>query len=203
MRVALDDGTTLELAPGSVPAGLPEAGEMIPGPVLAGLRLAAERKLVARLVFAMLDRRLHPVARIRDKALEKGYSMAAVEAVLEQMAAQGIYSDRRYAEAYCRDCLASRAVGRRYLVTKLRDKRVPGAIATQVAAEILDPETETILAERAAQARWRRVRGEVDLKALAKVVRHLQGRGFDAGTANRAARRMKPTGRAEDEDSGN
>ncbi|MCK9996261.1 MAG: RecX family transcriptional regulator [Candidatus Krumholzibacteria bacterium] len=190
--LALDDGETLEVAPESVPAGLPEPGEMIPPDLLDDLRLAAERKKVARLVFAILDRRLHPIARIRDKVLEKGYSPDAIDAVLEQMASRGLYSDHRYAEAYCRDCLASRAVGRRYLVSKLRGKRVPASIALEVANEILDTETEEVLADRAAETRWKRIRNTEDIKALAKVVRFLQGRGFDAGTANRAARRMKP-----------
>ncbi len=192
--LALDDGSTLELAPESVPVGLPEPGQMISPALLADLRLAAERKQVARLIIAMLDRRLQPVARIRDKAVEKGYSTAAVEAVLEQMASRGFYSDRHYAEAYCRDCLASRAVGRRYLVAKLRDKRVPASLAAEVAGEILDASTEEVLADRAAEARWKRMRDTGDMKALAKVVRFLQGRGFDAGTANRAARKTKPLG---------
>lgn len=190
--LALDDGDTLELAGESLPAGLPEVGEMIPPDLLDQLRLAAERKKVARLIFAILDRRLYPVAGIRDKALEKGYSPAAIDDVLEQMASRGLYSDRRYAEAFCRDCLASRAVGRRYLVSKLRGKRVPASIAAEVANEILDEETEEVLADRAAEKRWKRIRNTEDIKSLAKVVRFLQGRGFNAGTANRAARRMKP-----------
>ncbi len=198
--LALDDGDTLEVAPDSVPTGLPEPGEMIPPDLLDDLRLAAERKEVARLIFAILDRRLHPTARIRDKVLEKGYSPVAVDAVLEQMASRGLYSDRRYCEAYCRDCLASRAVGRRYLVSKLRAKRVPSSIAVEVVNEILDAETEEVLADRAAETRWKRIRNTGDMKALAKVVRFLQGRGFDAGTANRAARRMKPRETSVDDD---
>jgi SOS response regulatory protein OraA/RecX len=59
-------------------------------------------------------------------------------------------------------------------------------------AAVLDPDTEKQLAARAAEARWKRIKDPGDLKALAKVVRFLQSRGFDAGTANRAARRMKP-----------
>ena len=190
--LALDDGDTLELALESVPPGLPDPGEMIPPAVLDDLRSAAERKQVARIIFAILDRRLHPVARIRDKVLEKGYSPAATDAVLEQMASRGLYSDRRYAEAYCRDCLAGRAVGRRYLVSKLRGNGVPASIAVEVAGEILDAGTEEDMADRAAETRWKRTRITGDMKDLAKVVRFLQGRGFDAGLANRAARKMKP-----------
>jgi len=190
--LALDDGITLEVAPQAVPESLPEPGEMITPELLADLRLAAERKLIARWIFTVLDRRLQPVARIRDKAAEKGYSRVGIDAVLEQMAARGLYSDRNFAEAYCRDCLASRAVGRRYLVSKLREKKVPALLAAQVAKEILDPETEEDLAEGAATVKWKRIKESGDRKALAKVVRFLQGRGFDAGTANRAARKTQP-----------
>lgn len=188
----LDDATSLEVAPGSVPLGLPEIGEIIPPEVLDEAKLAAERKQVARLVLAMLDRRLQPVARIRDKVVEKGYSMVAVDGVLEQLAAKGLYSDRKYAEAYCRDCLATRAVGRHYLVSKLRGKRVAGDLASAVASEVLDQETERELADRAAASKWKKIHGPADRKALAKVVRHLQGRGFNAGDANRSARKMQP-----------
>jgi len=190
--LALDDGSTLELAAASVPAGLPAPGEMIGGDLLAEIRLAAERKLVARMILAALDRRLQPMARLRDKALEKGYSEQAVDAVLEQMAARGLYSDRQFAEAYCRDCLATRAVGRHYLVGKLRQKQVPASLAAEVADMLLDDGAEELLADRAAAARWKKIRGAGDLKDVARVVRHLQSRGFDAGTSNRAARRTRP-----------
>jgi len=190
--VRFDSGHEFELAPGSVPPGLPAAGEVVPAEVVAEVVLAAERKIVARRVFAMLDRRLQPVARVCDKLIDRGHSRAAVEGVLSQMQEQGLYSDRQYAEAFCRDSLLSRAVGRRYLVQKLREKRVSTEVARAVAAEILDRETEVELASRAAAKRWERLRGTADLKAEAKVVRFLMGRGFDAGLANRAARETQP-----------
>ena len=200
VHVVLDTGHSYELAPGSVPAGLPSPGELVPAEVIAAVALAAERKVVARRLFAMLDRRLQPVARLRNKLIERGQSAEAVDAVLEQMRDQGLYSDRRYAEAFCRDSLLSRAVGRRYLVKKLREKQVDGNLAAVVAEEILDRETEVELADRAAAERWRRMRGPADYNALAKVVRFLMGRGFDAGLANGAARRAQPKAEADEFD---
>jgi regulatory protein len=190
--VCLDDGQVLEIAPASMPDGLPDVGELVCVDVHVALVLAAERKKVARKLFAMLDRRLQPVARLRGKLIERGYSEQAVDEVLERMAAEGLYSDRRYAEAFCRDCLLNRAVGRRYLVSKLREKQVPGPVASIVAAEILDDDTERELAHQAARTRWRRQRDPQDRNSLAKVVRFLQGRGFPAGLANQAARDERP-----------
>lgn len=196
VHLVLDTGHQYELAPGSVPAGIPAPGEVVPPPVLAQIALAAERKIVARRLFAMLDRRLQPVARLRDKLVERGHSEEAVVAVLTQMREQGLYSDRRYAEAFCRDCLLNRKVGRRYLVQKLREKRVDPDLAATVAAETLDSETEAELAVQAAQTRWERLRGPSDYKALAKVVRFLVGRGFAVGLANQAARQTRPADEA-------
>jgi SOS response regulatory protein OraA/RecX len=190
--LTLDDGDILELAVGSVPEDLPGIGGSISSPLLAELRLAVERKKVARRIFSILDRRMVPVARIRKKLVEEEYSEAAVEAVLEQMSVQGLYSDRTYAAAYCRDCLATRLVGRRYLESKLWSKQVPMNIAREVVAENLDEETEVELAHRAARLKWQRLAGRVDRKAEEKVARYLIGRGFPVGLAWNAVRQNKP-----------
>ncbi len=207
--LTLDSGEVLELAPGSVPDKLPSKGESISSPLLAEIRLAAERKQVARRLFAMLDRSLQPVARLRDKLADKGYSEEAVSQVLEQMAGSGLYSDRRYAEAYCRDCLLGKAVGRRYLEQKLREKRVDPQVARSVPGEILDDDTEAEMARTAARQRWKREGSRTgagqgiqeDRKAENRVMRFLVGRGFPAGLALRA---MKQAWRemAEHEDEG-
>ena len=189
--LTLDGGEVLEIAPGSVPANLPPRGESISSPLLAEIRLAAERKQVARQVFAMLDRSLQPVARLQGKLADKGFSPEAVRAVLEQLAERGLYSDRAYAEAYCRDCLRSKAVGRRYLEQKLREKRVEASIAADVPREILDTETEAELAVAAARKRWQRERGTERRKAEQRVMRFLLSRGFPAGQAGRAMRQAR------------
>jgi len=196
VRLVLDSGEVLELAPEAVPKRLPEPGGSLDSPLLTELRFAAERKKVARRVFAILDRRLPPVARLQRKLQDEGFSDEAVDAVLEQLATRGIYSHRRYAEAWCRDCLLTRTVGRRYLEAKLREKGVPAALAHDVAAEALDSETEEELADRAARQRWRRLGGASDRRAEARVVRFLQGRGFDVSRAWRATRRTRPPGDA-------
>jgi len=189
--LVLDGGEDLELAPDAVPPGL-EPGAVLAGEVLAALRLAAERKRAARRIFAILDRRLVPTARLRRRLAEDGFDPGAVDAVLEQMAARGLYSDRRYADAWCRQCLGGKAVGRLYLTARLREKGVPAEVAREAAEAALDPAAEAALAADAARARWRKVRGAADRRAEAAVIRYLQGRGFPAGTAARAAREARP-----------
>lgn len=186
--LTLDSGEVFELAPGSAPDNLPAVGESVSSPLLAEIRLAAERKQVARRLFALLDRRLSPPARLRAKLLEMGFSESSVTAVFLQMAASGLYSDRTYAEAYCRACLGGKAVGRRYLENKLREKQVDAQVAAAAAAAILDSATEKELALTAARARWSRARGGDLRKAEARIVRFLVGRGFPIQVAAGAAR---------------
>ena len=198
--LVLEGGEDLDSSPESVPADLPAIGTVIDGGQLADLRLAAQRKQAARRIFRILDRRLVPAAYLRRRLTQEGLDADAVDAVLEQMAEQGIYSDRRFAEAWCRDALLSRAVGRRYLERKLREKGIAAAVARETACDVLDNETETRLAHRAAVARWRRQTGPTDRRAEAAVVRHLQGRGFDTGLAVRTTRATRPQDRDADEE---
>ena len=189
--ITLDDGEVLEMAPGSVPRGMPATGESISSPLLVEIRLAAERKKVARRIFGLLDRKLYPVSKLRSKLIEDGYSEAAIKAVLEQMAAGGVYSDRHFAEAFCRDCLRAKAVGLRYLEMKLREKGVAVDISRAVPAEILDQDTERELALTAARTRLGRERGTDPRKTEAKVIHYLVGRGFGVGMASKAVRRVQ------------
>ena len=188
----LEGGEELEVAPDAVPHEPPGPGDHLDAPLLEELRSAAARKRAARCILAILDRRLVPVARVRRKVIEDGCDPAAVDAVLAQLAARELYSDRRYADAWCRECLASRAVGRRYLEARLRDKGVTAPLAREAARAALDDETEAELAAAAARSRWQRVRRAPDRRAEAAVVRYLQGRGFAAGLAARAARAARP-----------
>ncbi|MFO7608695.1 MAG: RecX family transcriptional regulator [Candidatus Krumholzibacteriia bacterium] len=198
VTLVLDGGEDLELAPEAVPADL-APGQKLEGDLLAQLRLAAARKQAARRIFAVLDRRLVPVARLRRRLVEDGCDPAAVDEVLEQMESRGLYSDRTYADAWCRQCLGGKAVGRLYLEAKLREKGVRAEVARAAAADALDPGTEAELAAQAAAVRWRRARGVADRRAEAAVMRYLQGRGFAAGLAARAARAARPVG---DDDAG-
>ncbi len=190
--VVLADGRSFELDQQSLPDRLPPVGQVVPAEVVAQLEAARQRKLAARDLMTMLGRSLQPVARLRRKLLDKGHAPEAVEQVLDMMQSRGLCSDRAYAEAYCRDTLRAKAVGSGYLVARLRSRQVPSAVAREAVAATLDPEQEQELALQAATVRWRRLGGEADVAALAKVVRYLLGRGFSPAVANAAARRARP-----------
>jgi regulatory protein len=191
VTIRLDDGEVLEVAPDAVPPDMPAVGGSVSSPLLASLRAAAARKLVARRLFALLDRRLLSRAQLRRKLLDADHPPEAVDAVLDQAAAAGLHADRDVAAAYCRDTLRAKAVGARWLEGKLRDRGIDGQLAREVVREYLDPDTERQLAEAAAARRWRRERGR-DRLALARVQRFLGSRGFSAALCRSAAFDQRP-----------
>lgn len=192
VRVVLDDGETLELAADSLPPALPVPGEVVVAEILAELRDAAWRKRAARRIFRMLDRRLSTRRSIERKLAEKGYPSGPVRDVLDRFEAAGLHSDRRYAEAWCRDTLLSRPVGRRFLVDRLCGKGVARGVAEAVAAEVLDAETEWENALKAAHTWWRKQSGGADLRNLSRGQRFLAGRGFPPAVSGRAVREAAP-----------
>jgi len=199
VRLALSDGTVLELATSSLPPGLPACGEILPSALLAALHEAAVRKQIARRLFRELDRRLRTRADLRSRLLAAGFPPGPVDEVLERFEETGVHSDRRFAEAWCRDTLRARPVGRRLIADRLARSGVPPSLAAAVAAEQLPPGDEAELARTAARSWWRRQRGDADARALAKGQRFLIGRGFPPGTAADAVRATVPA-RQVDED---
>lgn len=188
----LAGGEVLEIAPDAVPSRLPAVGQPLDGDLLDELRLAAARKLAARRLLALLDRRLDSRQRLRRKLCDQGLPPAAVDAVLDQAQAQGLHSDELFAAAYCRDALRTRAVGRRWLQMKLQEKGIAAELAAAAVAAELPPDRERALALQAAAERWRRARG-TDGRALASVQRFLLSRGFATALAADAARAARPS----------
>ncbi len=191
VRLEIAGGTVYELAASSVPPDLPLPGGELSAEQHRAVALAAERKRAARRLFSLLDRKLQPVARLRSRLLDEGYLPEAVTFVIDAMHEQGVHSDQRFADAWCRDYLLSRAVGRRYLENKLRATGISADLARQASLDALDTRTEDELAMRAAVSAWRRVRGN-EQKDLAKVVRSLVSRGFPPALASRVARQARP-----------
>ena len=196
VTVSLSNGEILELAAGSLPAAMPAAGEPVSPAVLDLLRDASARKEIARLVFRMLDRRLRTKADMRRRLAEKGFAGGPIDQVLDRFAEEGLVSDRRFAEAWCRDTLRSRPVGRRYLESRLIGKGIDSELAREVAADILDPAAEIELAHAAARRWWRRRGGGgVGFAEIAKASRYLAGRGFPLAVARKAAGAEAPADR--------
>jgi regulatory protein len=190
--VRLSNGEDLELAADSLPPALVVDGKPLDHEILQTLRDAAQRKQIARLVFRMLDRRLHTRRMALDKLTAKGFSKDLSLKVLDSFARQGLMSDRLFAEAWCRDTLRNKPVGRAYLKSGLMKKGIAPDLAEEVIRDNLDPESEQQGAEAAARKWWSRQSGAAGPREIAKGMRHLQSRGFPAAIAGRAIRANQP-----------
>ncbi len=196
------DGETLEIAATSLPPDLPAVGRPVGPELLERLREAAERKRIARRVFALLDRRLYPLAALRAKLDEYGFDPGRSDEVLAEFSARGLHSDLHFAEAFCRDTLSRKPVGRHYLLARLRRHRVPESVAREAVDAVLDDRRQESLARRAAEVRWRRGGTASGRRGLAAVVRFLHGRGFPVGLSRRVAGEMEPVVGNEPEEEG-
>jgi regulatory protein len=194
-----DEHETYELARDAVPAELPEVGGSVDSPLLARIRHAAERKRVARRIFALLDRKLRSRADLRRRLADEGFAPDVVTAVLDAFADSGLHSDRSFATAYCRDALGRKAVGRYYLAAQLRRRGVAASDIDAALADELPPDRERELVWRAAATRWRRERKGRSRASEARVARFLASRGFPTGLCREAAR---DTGPGLDDDEG-
>lgn len=123
-----------------------------------------------------LARREHSRAELRRKLLVDDVSAAAVDAVLDDLEAKRLLSDRRYAE------VIAHARGARYGVASLARTLSMQGVDRKVAAEALAP-LRANERDRALEI-WKRRFGDspVNLKERARQHRFLLGRGFDPAT---------------------
>jgi regulatory protein len=131
--------------------------------------------------FGLLARREYGRRELCRK-LERNYPPEAVEAVVDELAAGGYQSDRRYVEALLRNRIAQ-GYGRRKIEYDLAQKQVPQSLLLEVLDEV-DPDWY-MLASDAWQRRFG-VAPDGDYKAYGKQMRFLLQRGFSSDQAKAA-----------------
>lgn len=104
--------------------------------------------------------------------------------MLTDLAAQGLMDDARFAQEYVESILARKAVGRKFLAAKLRQRGIPNEISERVLQERMPWTLERELARAAAEHKLRALRAGTDGAAshmrTAAVARFLLSRGFSS-----------------------
>ena len=120
-----------------------------------------------------LARRDYARSELRDKLLATGAASDEVDAVLDDLAAQGYLSDARFAQALVRQ--KAGAYSKRAMAQTLKAKGVAGDIVTEALEGAAADDHATLV------ALWRRRFGRVpaDERERARQVRFLQSRGFE------------------------
>jgi regulatory protein len=183
LRVVLSDGAIAEVAPDAPEVRGLSAGQLLDARQRGALQAAAARKAAARAALRLLARRRYSRARLRERLLRAGADEAPTDAVLEQLAAQGLLDDRDFARAFAADQLARRPVGRAWLLARLRSQGVAREDARAGVGEVVPAERELELARQALAARRR-----VPARAASAVaeMRFLVARGFPPTVARQA-----------------
>jgi len=154
-------------------------------PAGSGLQAVAEARKRARPAISLKGRALRFLARreysrmeLRRKLLGQDVDANELEAVLDDLEAKRLLSDKRYAE------VLAQSKGGRYGVASLSRTLSQQGVSPEVAAAALEP-LRASERERALEV-WRRRFGEppADLKERARQHRFLLARGFDAATVS-------------------
>jgi regulatory protein len=197
ITVHTSDGATYEVAPSAQELQGLSVGRRLTSDELDGLRFAATRKSVAKAALKLLDRRFYSSARLRSRLFQKDFPAEAVDAVLDQLAEQGLLDDRRFAESWCRDQLARRPVGPRWLRSGLHDQGVaPEAI--DFVLDALFPQGRE--KEACAEALASRHYSLDDDRGKARAIRFLNSRGFSPSLAREIVFEASHSSRAREED---
>lgn len=86
-------------------------------------KLEATAAQVQRAAVSLLARREHSAQELRDKLIAKGYPAVLVSNALEQLGAQGLLSDARFAEVFARS-RANKGYGAVRIAQELRRRGV-------------------------------------------------------------------------------
>jgi len=139
---------------------------------------AAAREAAVRL----LARREHSARELQRKLAERGFESAAVAEALEGLAADGLLSDERFAEAFVGSRI-ERGSGPRRIQAELRER----GITDELIARHVDF-SDRQWRERAARVRRKRFGPALpgELRERSRQARFLQYRGFTAEQARAA-----------------
>ena len=137
------------------------------------LVLAAEAYEAEQKAYACLARAEQSVHMLSSKLEAKGYSRKAARLAVERLQAEGLLSDRRFADAYAASRLSRRAEGPASLVASLRGKGVDGDTAKTAVASLMGPDQRRSALVKAAEKETRRSGGDREA-----VRRRLKSLGF-------------------------
>jgi len=129
----------------------------------------------------LLASREHSRLQLQRKLGERGFDADEVEVVLSQLAAEGLQSDERFAEAFVRSRI-DRGHGPIRIAAELREHGVDEALISEY-LDFADP----LWQQRLEEVRSRRFGGTLpdDYQTRAKQARFLQYRGFTSDQIRR------------------
>ena len=160
------------------PAGQPLGERAARGKEHRGGLRKSPRYIATRL----LAIRPRSVGELRERLLNKGFAHEAVEDIVTEFRERGLLNDAVFARALAESWLRRRAVGRRFLLAKLKQHRLAPSLVAEIIQDLLPPGRERTLAVDAVKKllpvfeRRQVPRGQW----RTRTIRHLLQRGFSS-----------------------
>lgn len=172
-EVLLTDGSSFFMYPEEPDAlGLCE-GSLVDETLREELEWRRQRYFCREKAVELLARREHSSAELERKLLQREFSPAVIEPVLEELRQKRWLDDERFARMYAETRLRRKAMGAGKLVEELTRKGVPREVTERTVAEYCTEQYQREAVEEAARKALRRV-GE----NREKLLRALRNRGF-------------------------
>jgi regulatory protein len=146
-------------------------GQELGEPALAALALAAEATEAERRALALLTRAEQCRSLLEAKLEKRGLKARAARLALDRLEAEGLLSDRRYAEAWLRGRDLSEGPTR--LLLGLRARGIDSKTAAAALSAVLGPEERRLALEKALERELSRAKGDRDEARV-----RLRGLGF-------------------------
>ena len=119
-------------------------------------------------------------AELRSRLSRKRVPDPVADRLLDELKAKGLVNDAQFARYFAAQQMDFRPVGRRGLLTRLRAKGVPPALAAEAAAGAVAAEDELAAARRLASQRAPRLAGLGPAAAQRRLFGFLSRRGFSS-----------------------
>jgi regulatory protein len=152
---------------------------------------ASDPEAIREAALRLLERTRRTRADLRRRLLDRGYSPAVIEPVLDRLASVGLVDDVEYARAYLTGRWGRKTSGWRRLEMELRRRGVPAADVDQARVQVereVGPVSEVAAARRViAQAARRLVTLEPRVQRR-RLYALLVRRGFEGDTIEAALR---------------
>jgi len=134
----------------------------------------------------ILGNRSYSIGQVSQKLSQKGFDEAIIRQVVKLYIERGYLDDTKFARELVSSILRRKPAGRGYIITLLRSKMVPNAIARTVVEESFQDVDEFSLAFRLLESRWSYL-SKFDLEtARRKAYNYLSRRSISYNAARQA-----------------
>ena len=117
---------------------------------------------------------------LRERLAQKGFDETVVQTVLEDLRRKGFIGDARFARYFAGQQSASKPVGRRFLMSRLKAKGVQPELAEAAVETAMEGRDELTLARAAASKRAGALAGLPRQAAERRLFGYLSRRGFSS-----------------------